>query len=83
MTKNRIYKVVFKIPPLGHERTEFYFGSLSAIYDVFKETEIGCKVNNLWNIGVSDGNTYKSKLCTITREAFISKAQKNPRGKQK
>ena len=41
-----IYRVRFKEPPLsGDERTEFFFTSLAAIYEVFTAEQIGCRVN--------------------------------------
>ena len=43
-----IYRVQFKEPPLNDdERTEFFFTSLAAIYDVFTAEQIGCRVNRL------------------------------------
>lgn len=72
-----IYRVQFKEPPLNDdERTEFFFTSLAAIYDVFTVEQIGCKVNRLYNIGLPDGTPYDGKRCLITREAIHSKTQK-------
>lgn len=72
-----IYRVRFKEPPLsGDERTEFFFTSLAAIYEVFTAEQIGCKVSRLYNIGVPDGTPYDGKRCLITREAIHSKTQK-------
>lgn len=73
-----IYKVAFKgrIPGSYSQQREYYFGSLAAIYDVFDPYQIGCKVENLWNIGVSDGNPYENSLCRITREPLIRKRQR-------
>ena len=74
-----IYRVQFKEPPLNDdERTEFFFTSLAAIYDVFTAEQIGCKVNRLCNIGLPDGTPYDGKRCLITQEAIHSKAQKSP-----
>ncbi|WP_373260947.1 hypothetical protein [Phocaeicola vulgatus] len=77
--KNTIYRVRFKEPPLNNdERTEFFFTSLAAIYDVFTAEQIGCKVNRLYNVGVPDGNPYNGKRCQISQEDIHSKAQKAP-----
>lgn len=77
-----IYKVAFKgrIPgmPENWDMREYFFGSLAAIYDVFSPYQVGCKVENLWNVGVSDGNPYENNLCRITREPFIRKQQRKP-----
>ena len=79
MTVMTIYRVVFNEPPIkGDDRVEFYFTSLSAIYDIFSDAQIGCKVTRLWNIGVSNGTPYNGKLCLITKEPLTTKAQMNP-----
>lgn len=75
MSEEFIYRVAFKEPPLlgVDDRTEFYFHSLAAIYDTFTAAQIGCKVTRLWNIGVSDGNTYDGRRCKITKEPILRK----------
>ena len=78
MTKNNIYKVTFNEPPLNDDRTEFYFTSLSAIYDTFTPEQIGCRVTRLWNVSVSTDNPYIGRLCQITQEETRSKTQNNP-----
>lgn len=79
MTKSSIYKVVFKAPPLSDDnRTEFFFTSLSAIFDTFTPEQVGCNVPRLWNIGVSQGQPYVGRLCQITKEEITAKTQKNP-----
>ena len=45
---------------------ECYFGSLAAIYGTFPEDIIGCKVTNLWNIGVARGVKYDGDKCQIS-----------------
>lgn len=78
MVTKRIYKVAFNEPPTqGDDRTEFYFSSLSAIYEKFSVVQVGCKVSRLWNIGVSRGKTYIGKHCRITSEILTSKPHKN------
>lgn len=80
-----IYKVTFKgETPCGYDHDrEFYFGSLAAIYDVFSPGQIGCHVENLWNVGVSDGNPYENALCRITREPLIRKHHRKPSRQRK
>lgn len=76
---DHIYRVAFNEPPRkDSDRTEFYFHSLAAIYDVFTPKEVGCKVSNLWNLGVSNGNPYLGRNCTVTREPVARKRQKRP-----
>lgn len=79
MTKASVYRVSFKNPPLADDdRRDFFFSSLSAIYDMFTDEQIGCKVTRLWNLGVSQGNPYNGKLCKITKEPLTSKTQISP-----
>lgn len=76
--KKTIYRVQFKEPPLNDdERTEFFFTSLVAIYEVFTAEQIGCKVNRLYNIGLPNGTPYNGKRCGISQEAIHSKSQKS------
>lgn len=75
----QVYRVAFNEPPLTDDsRTEFFFTSLSAIYDTFTPEQIGCKVSRLYNIGVSDGTPYQGRLCQITRESVSRKAREKP-----
>ena len=73
-----IYRVSFSEPPLsGDERTEFFFHSLSAIYETFSPEQVGCRVSRLWNIGVAQGNEYLGRLCRITKEPIMRKKRIN------
>lgn len=68
------YRVAFESQPVcGDPSRDFYFHSLAAIYDTFTDRQIGCKLSRLYNIGVSDGNAYRGRLCTITREPIMRK----------
>lgn len=77
-----VYKVAFKEPQLTG-RTEFYFGSLASIYEVFSSDDIGCAVKTLLNLGVSDGYPYENRKCRITKEPVIRKAQRQPSRQRK
>ena len=79
MKKEHIYRVAFNEPPIqDDDRTEFFFTSLSAIYEEFTPDQVGCKVTRLWNIGVSGGTPYEGAKCKITREPLLSKSQNKP-----
>src|SRR5574344_1311738 len=68
----QIYRVCFKKPPYEDDaRSDFYFTSLAAIYQHFTKEQIGCSVSRLWNLKISGGNTYKSRLCTISRHPLF------------
>ena len=75
-----IIKVSFREAPLAHQphRRDFYFGCLSAIYEVFTHEQIGCKVECLWNANITFGSPYANRLCVVSREPFVRKARKKP-----
>lgn len=50
---------------LIYEKKNYYFGSLSAIYDVLTEDQVGITKSSLLHAGMTDGN------CKITRKAMI------------
>lgn len=77
-----IYRVAFREPPQEDGKTEFYFTSLAAIYETFTAKQVGCGVQHLYNLGISDGNTYEGRRATITRETLASKEQSNPRNRR-
>lgn len=73
------YQVKFFQPPLqGDEQTEFFFSSLAAIYDHFTPEQVGCCCQHLYNLKVSDGNTYSGAFCEIKKQDIRAKAQKRP-----
>lgn len=86
MTQASIYKVSFKEPPLkDDDRTEFFFTSLSAIFETLTPEQVGCGVRRLWNLQIAQGKPYQGRLCVITKEQIQSKTQNNPskgRGKR-
>ena len=50
---------------LIYEKKNYYFGSLSAIFDVLMEDQIGITKSSLLHAGMTDGS------CKITRRAMI------------
>lgn len=50
---------------LIYEKKNYYFGSLSAIYNVLTEDQVGITKNSLLHAGMTDGS------CKITRRAMI------------
>ena len=50
---------------LLYEKKNYYFGSISAIYDVLTEEQVGITKNSLLHAGMSDGS------CKITRRGMI------------
>lgn len=76
MSTEKIYKVTFHTQPLSGQ--EFFFGSLTAIYDRFTPEQVGCQVRRLYNLKVPSGVPYLGKHCTITRIEFQRKSRNNP-----
>jgi len=85
MATETIIKVKFREPPFPSKptKTEFFFGSLAAIYEVFTPEQIGCKVEHLWNFGVMFDRPYMNKQCVVSREQFVRKAHKTTSRKRK
>lgn len=50
---------------LLYEKKNYYFGSISAIFDVLSEAEVGITKNSLLHAGLTDGS------CKITKRAMI------------
>lgn len=50
---------------LLYEKKNYYFGSISAIFDVLTETEVGISKSSLLHAGMTDGS------CKITKRAMI------------
>ncbi|MBP3518321.1 MAG: hypothetical protein J6K31_08015 [Parabacteroides sp.] len=50
---------------LLYEKKNYYFGSISAIFDLLSEEEVGITKNSLLHAGMTDGS------CKITKRAMI------------
>lgn len=50
---------------LIYEKKNYYFGSISAIFDVLTEEEVGITKSSLQHTGLTDGG------CKITKRAMI------------
>ncbi len=74
-----IYHLHFEDLPRNKEQRDkdYYFGSISAIYEVFTEIKIGIKASSLYNFKLDkDSNPiYKNKWCWIRKDVLISKTQ--------
>ena len=65
--------------PTEGGRTEFYFGSLAAIYEMFDASEIGCRLEALWAAGIDETHPKATRLCVISKHTMYRKLQKNVR----
>ena len=72
-TKQHIYRVSFKEPING--KTDYFFSSLSAIFTIFAPSQVGCKVQRLWNLKITEERPYVGRKCTVTKESVMRKQQ--------
>lgn len=70
--KQSIIKVQFLKPVNG--KTEYFFGSIAAIYERFTPAEIGCSMQTLWGKATLE-STYANNKCIITRHPLERKPQ--------
>lgn len=72
-----IYRVAFNEPPLENDDSwEFYFTSLSAIYEKFTPEQVGCKVSRLWNLKITPDKPYNGRRCRITKDPVLRKKRR-------
>jgi hypothetical protein len=59
------------------QKQDYYFGSISAIYEVFTIKEIGIQASSLYNFKLDekDNPVYENKICRIRKDIVISKSQ--------
>lgn len=75
--------MAFDHPPLeGDSSTAFYFGSLSAVFDMFSPSCLGVALKTLWKKKVCDGIPYYGTGVIITREPIYRKAKASKHGVQ-
>lgn len=43
----------------------YYFGSITAIFDCFTPKELGVSKSRLWSYGITESKPYKNKKCII------------------
>ncbi len=68
-----IIKVQFIRPING--QTEYYFGSLAAIYDTFTPSQIGCTLHTLWRSGIDENNSKATNNCVISKHKMLRKSK--------
>ena len=66
MNGNTIYHV-----QIGNEN--HYFGSISAIFEMFTPLQIGVSKSRLWSYGIKPERPYKNKICTIHKGVIVRK----------
>ena len=71
-----IIRVSFFISPNKNGKLDFFFGSLSAIYDSFTEQQIGDNLQTLQKMDIDTRCSYATKNCTISEEIVRYKINK-------
>jgi hypothetical protein len=61
MTGTTIYHLHFK------SGSDHYFGSIAAIYDLFKADALGVSRQRLYDFGITPDHPYDNKTCTIRK----------------
>jgi hypothetical protein len=70
-----IYHLHFKSEDL--EKKDYYFGSISAIYEVFDKKQIGIQASSLYNFKLDEFSNpiYQNNKCIIRKDILITKSQ--------
>ena len=59
-----------------HGHKNFYFGSLSAIFDRFSEEDVGCTLEYLRHVLTGDGSKHINDRCHFQRSTLIQHKRK-------
>ena len=70
-----IYHLHFKDESLA--KRDYYFGSISAIYEVFTIKQVGIQASSLYNLKLNEKSNpiYENAKCFIRKDVLISKSQ--------
>nr|DAJ16436.1 MAG TPA: hypothetical protein [Myoviridae sp. ctNqw6] len=60
---------------LVFEKKDYYYGSISAIYTVLNETQIGIKKSSLLHAGLYDGGVKATRRAIIRQSHLIRSTQ--------
>lgn len=61
---------IFRVTMLA-DGSEHFFWSVSAMFDVFEESELGCNPNILYKCGVSPEKPYQNDICKIDKLSVL------------
>ena len=61
----------------GLKKQDYYFGSISAIYEVFTIKQIGIQASSLYNLKLDENINpiYENNKCIIRKDNLTSKSQ--------
>ena len=75
VTKSKVYRVAFYKPVNG--KTDYYFGSLAAIFKLFTSEQIGCALGTLYAHKFLTGKIEtETPKCRITTEWLFRSKQR-------
>lgn len=61
LNRSQVVRVRFPASSVSGGETDFIFGSLAAVFDMFSEDEVGVKLQTLYSVGmVADGLPFTS-----------------------
>ncbi len=58
-----------------HDGSEFFFGSLAAIYEMFSPEDVGCALSTLWNSKISPDRPKVISRCVISKHRVFRMKQ--------
>jgi len=70
-----VYHLHFKDENM--QKKDYYFGSISAIFEVFPKKIIGIQASSLYNLKLDENTNpiYENSKCFIRKDVLISKTQ--------
>jgi len=73
--KVTIYHVHFKDENM--EKQDYYFSSISAIFQMFTIKQVGIQASSLYNLKLDEKNnpTYENSRCSIRKDVLHTKSQ--------
>lgn len=78
MATQKIVHLHMKIPITGVNETDFYFGSIKAIFDFVPEDAVGIKYKSLTN-ALRGRDFYENKHITVRVSSLLTKQQTKER----
>lgn len=77
ITTESIVRVQFLSPIAEYGgQTDFYFGSLAAIYELFTPEQVGCKLETLWSAKIDALHPKATTKCVVSKQTLYRKKQK-------
>lgn len=74
VTKHRAIRVHFFAPVNG--KTDYYFGSIKAIYEVFQASDIGLTMQSLYVKHITESRPAVTTRCHISRVEIVRCAKR-------